>query len=210
MAMSVKQGDFVSVTTENLRASNGYCGNMKLNMIAKASHRVNTFDFRVEGEEDMFSSWLSIRDIKVLEPKLFEQIDLDDYSHLLCVNSETSLFTEGQYYPIDHDDMTITDDEDDDWCEGDHISNTLKFVGVTQEQYDATHGITAVAPVVEPEPTAEVIPFPTRTAFKDKSDAERGALLLAHHEGKVIQYAHVETSLFSTPKWLDDRDWETG
>lgn len=190
----VKVGDYVTITKETpeIKADNNYKGSLRKNMITTASV-VDPFDTRchikTHFDGELGASWIGKDHFERLEPMTFEEFELGNYSHLLCVKSDTRWFTEGKYYPID-DDLTVADNDDDDWNEGDNISSGLKFVGVTQEQYNATHGIPEPALVVEtPMPMAEVIPFPTpiRTAFKDMSDAERGALLLAHHEGKEIQ-----------------------
>lgn len=189
MAMSVEKGDFISITPESkdLRTRFGYVGKMKPNMIAKVGRvAVTNHNFRVEGEEDGMGTWLNPRHVDVLEPTTLQHISDETHSHVLAVEDGDDI-TAGKMYKLERDfcdDLGFYDD-DGDFRDGWHI----KLIPVTQEQYDATHGIVAPAPVVE-APTAEVIPFPTpiRTKFSDMSDAERGALLLAHHEGKTIQY----------------------
>ncbi len=66
--------------------------------------------------------------------------------------------------------------------------------GLEQDKKNSTHPNWRIVTRAAPSPKL----------WRDMTDAEKGALLLAHHEGKVIEWKCGDTCFGMKPSWVDD------
>ncbi|CAH9012424.1 putative coil containing protein [Vibrio phage 409E50-1] len=220
MAMTVKKGDVVKLNERHW----SYQGKHTAGHIGVVTAIHGTLDPRgghqwvnVDDEEGA-PFWIPVTTMSMVansnDGVLLEDLILEDGDVLVATDeNEWAAITAGNTYPISYRDrgcgcchVFMFKDDDGDWMEA--ADDDFYFINLSalkrEYQSDAV-------------PTAEVFEFPTpifldegveriaplNPKYEDMDIAAKGAILLAAHEGKMIQYMSPSGGF-----WVDDMSFD--
>lgn len=208
----LKVGTFVKLTATAaaMRSNNNYQGGSDLGDV-KSVNRNSGTQFRLNGDSEI-AGWLKPEFVEVVTGSEFDSdIDLDG-DELICTETEYSYWTVGETYTVsrhgDDDDFCscgCTDEDELGLVDGDgdfDTSPSAEFINITRIKRETTEpSVTTAVAVVEvaPEPTKDPL-----TPFGELSDTDKAELLLAKHEGKMIQIYYPwanRWSIVGAPNW---------
>ena len=220
MAMTVKKGDVVKLNENHWT----YRGKHTAGHIGVVTAIHDMLDPRgghqwvnVDDEEGA-PFWIPVTTMSMVansnDGVLLEDLILEDGDVLVATDeNEWAAITAGNTYPISYRDrgcgcchVFMFKDDDGDWMEA--ADDDFYFINLSalkrEYQFDAV-------------PTAEVFEFPTaifldegveriaplNPKYDDMNNAAKGAILLAAHEGKMIQFISNLSNV-----WVDDTSFD--
>lgn len=208
MSMKTKVGDVVRLDTTHW----SYSGNLTAGHIGvvTALHPHSEFGktwINIDGE-DGAPHWNPEDTFTVLESEgtLFEDMfdDMRAGDVLVATDRNTELDAGKTYIALENDCGCYYHFEDEDGDEFYHFDDDYFFINMSAVMRDNSNVVAFPTVDIETDPmfsltTAGAVVSTEPSKYDDLSDEAKGALLLAHHEGKTIQYLSTVWD-----EWYDD------